>query len=101
MKLIFTFLLLLFSSYCIAQYTISGQVTDAKGIAIIGANVYLEGTYDGGSTDEFGNFSFITTEKGEKNLVVSYLSYETFTRMAPVAQMTALNIRLREEVNNP
>jgi outer membrane cobalamin receptor len=99
MKLIFTFLLLLFSSYCIAQYTISGQVTDAKGIAIIGANVYLEGTYDGGSTDEFGNFSFITTEKGEKNLVVSYLSYETFTRMAPVAQMTALNIRLREEVN--
>ena len=37
-----------------AQTTISGKVTDKKGIPIEGANVYLEGTYDGTSTNEKG-----------------------------------------------
>ena len=54
----------LFSTLIIAQTNISGTVLDDKNTPIVGANVYLEGTYDGASTDENGNFSFETTESG-------------------------------------
>ncbi|XLS28455.1 TonB-dependent receptor [Flavobacteriaceae bacterium M23B6Z8] len=99
MKQLITLVLLLITGISSAQNIVSGTVTDSQGIPIMGANVYLEGTYDGGSTDEKGNFSFSTTEKGEKILVISFLSFETFTKTESVQRMKALKIRLREEVN--
>ena len=48
--------------FSFSQNVVSGKVTDEKGGPIPGANVYLEGTYDGGSTDENGYFSFTTKE---------------------------------------
>ncbi len=83
----------------IAQTTISGKVTDNKGIGILGANIYLDGTYDGTSSDENGNFSFSTSEKGVKTLVVSFISFENFTRTADVSKLKNLQIKLREDVN--
>ncbi|NOY47894.1 MAG: TonB-dependent receptor [Chlorobi bacterium] len=82
-----------------AQTTINGVVTDNKGVAINGANVYLEGTYDGGTTDSNGEFEFKTEEKGTQTLLVSYLSYETFTMVGDVSYMKDLKIKLREDVN--
>jgi outer membrane cobalamin receptor len=82
-----------------AQTTINGIVTDNKGVAINGANVYLEGTYDGGTTDSNGEFEFKTEEKGTQTLLVSYLSYETFTMVGDVSYMKDLKIKLREDVN--
>ncbi|WP_299128440.1 TonB-dependent receptor [uncultured Winogradskyella sp.] len=84
----------------LSQTTISGKVTDTKGIPIIGANVYLEGTYDGATTIEKGNFSFTTEEIGEQTLVVSYLSYETKTIVNDVSMMRQLQIKLREDVES-
>ncbi len=84
----------------IAQTTITGKVTDKQNTAIIGANVYLEGTYDGGSTDEQGNFSFSTSAKGPQTLTVSFLSFETYTLRAAVSEMENVNITIREDVNS-
>lgn len=100
MKQLILLLLLLITNSIAAQYTISGKVTDSRGTPIMGANVYLEGTYDGGSTDEDGNFSFTTSQTGEKSLIISFLSFETFTKTEAVDKMKALEIRLREEVNS-
>ena len=61
-----------------AQTTISGIVTDVKGLPISGANIYLQGTYDGGTSDDLGIFSFSTEETGDTTLIVSFLSFETF-----------------------
>ncbi|WGH76773.1 TonB-dependent receptor [Tenacibaculum tangerinum] len=83
----------------IAQTTISGRVTDAKGIPIEGANVYLEGTYDGTSSDEKGNFSFTTSEKGLQTLTLSFISFETYTKTADVATFKNVKILLHEDVN--
>ncbi|MEM8897036.1 MAG: TonB-dependent receptor [Bacteroidota bacterium] len=58
-----------------AQIKISGIIT-GSGDPLIGANVYLEGTYDGASTDDKGQFSFTTHEKGDAQLVISYLGFE-------------------------
>ncbi len=81
------------------QTTISGKVSDPKGLPIEGANVYLEGSYDGGSTDASGVFSFTTNETGTKTLVVSFLSFETFKKLAEVKTMTDLQIELTEDFN--
>ncbi|HUH29237.1 TonB-dependent receptor [Gelidibacter sp.] len=81
------------------QTTISGKVTDLKGLPIQGANVYLEGTYDGGTTDILGRFSFNTNEMGVKTLVVSFLAFETFKKLNEVVTMSDLQIKLREDVN--
>ena len=83
-----------------SQTTVNGIVTDKKGTPIEGANVYLEGTYDGGSTDAKGNFSFETTEDGTLTLVVSYLTFETYTKTASVDTFKNLAIALRESVNS-
>lgn len=80
MKNIFTLLFLILSAATFAQQTISGKVTDEKGRPVTGANVFIEGTYDGDSSDEQGNFSFQTTVTGKQNLVVTFLTFETYNQ---------------------
>nr|WP_299069320.1 TonB-dependent receptor [uncultured Allomuricauda sp.] len=86
-------------SILLAQTTISGTVTDAKDIPIVGANVYLEGTYDGASTDENGTFSFETTETGTQTLVVSMLSFDSHYEVGDVTYFKDLQINLLESIN--
>jgi hypothetical protein len=75
------FILFLFcSSNILSQSDIKGRVLDQQGVAIIGANVFIEGSYDGSVTNENGDFRFKTSEKGLQTLVISYLSYETFKK---------------------
>jgi hypothetical protein len=99
MKQTITILSLLITMLTFSQSTIDGKVKDTNGLPIIGANVYLEGTYDGGTTNENGAFSFTTNETGTQTLIVSYLSYETFTMAGDIKYMKALQIKLREDVN--
>ncbi len=95
------FFLLLFGciQYSIAQTTVSGIVTDTKDVPIMGANVYLEGTYDGASTDENGKFSFETAESGTQTLVISMLSYETYYQAGDLSFLKDLKIKLKEAMN--
>ncbi len=83
-----------------AQTIVSGTVTDDKGIPIMGANIYLKGTYDGSSSDENGKFSFHTSENGVQTLTVSYVSFEPFTLTTAVSKMKDLKIILREDINS-
>ncbi len=81
------------------QTTVSGVVTDAKNNPIVGANVYLEGAYDGASTSESGAFSFETTETGTQTLVVSMLSYDPHYEVGDVSYFKDLKINLLESIN--
>ncbi len=100
MKTVFIILVYLSGILLNAQgNTISGKVTDTKGNPIIGANVYLDGTYDGATTDQDGKFTFKTDEQGKQTLVVSILSYETQTFAQDVTLLSGLTIKLREDVN--
>lgn len=95
-----TFLLLLLPLIFFGQNTVSGTVSDANGKPIANANVYLEGTYDGSSTDENGIFSFETSETGVQTLTVSYVSFEPFVLTVEVPKMKNLQINLRDDVNS-
>ena len=100
MRTLITTLLVLLSLSLSAQSVISGTVTNNKGIPIEGANVYLEGTYDGTTTDIEGKFSFTTTETGSQTLIVSYISFEKFTMVGDILYMKNIEVKLREDVNS-
>jgi len=100
MKKVFLFLYILVQFQGNAQTTISGNVIDSKNKPILGASVYLDGTYDGTSTNEKGDFSFKTEEKGTQTLVVSFISFETFVKFDDVKNLKNLQIKLRDDVNS-
>lgn len=75
-NIILLILLALSSKVVFGQSVIYGKVTDeTTGEAIIGANLYLKGTYDGTSTDLEGRFSFSTSQSDSAYLAASYLGY--------------------------
>ncbi|MDG3581844.1 TonB-dependent receptor [Galbibacter pacificus] len=61
-----------------SQATVEGKVHENNGIPVSFANVYLEGTMNGASTDTLGIFSFDTSERGIKKLVVSSMGYQNY-----------------------
>ena len=98
-----TFIIILL--FTILQMTVSGQtvisgiVSTAEG-NLPGANVYLEGTYDGVSTNANGEFSFKTQKKGRMMLKASFIGFETFTEEIELNGSTIhLEIRLTEAFN--
>jgi vitamin B12 transporter len=70
------FFTLLISSASIAQVKVSGVVTNKKKKPIIGASITIKGSYDGGTVDSSGNYSFITSEKGPQILEITATGYK-------------------------
>jgi outer membrane cobalamin receptor len=82
------------------QATISGTVNDRHGEAILGVNVYLEGTYDGSSTNSLGFFSFANNERGTQNIVASCIGYKIFqSEIDLIGDISEIVIVLEEEIN--
>lgn len=100
MKSFYTFVFLLATFAVQAQQTISGTVLDEKSKPIIGANIFIDGTYDGVSSDESGNFKFTTTANGNQVLVISFLTYETLKVTINVAECQNKVFKLKESVNS-
>jgi len=99
MKAVTLLTLLLVSTITVAQSIISGKVTDENNAPIIGANVYLEGTYDGTSSDINGAFTFKTEEDGPHQLIVTFIGYQTYARAINLPADLQLDIELKEEIN--
>lgn len=98
MKSLITILTFFLVSITFAQTIISGKVVDSKNTPIMGANVYLEGTYDGATSDESGKFSFKTDQNGTQTLIISFLAFETKTITGNISKLKNLNIKLRDDV---
>ena len=61
----------------LGQTVLKGDVVSVGGEAIIGANVSMMGTYDGGSSDVGGAFSFTSSAIGKHVLLVTFMGYDT------------------------
>lgn len=57
-------------------FTISGKVIDEQGLALNGANVFLDGTSIGTFTDIDGNYKLESIPPGFYDLVFSHVGYE-------------------------
>ncbi len=99
MKTLYTFTILLISVLCNAQQTVSGTVITEKNIPIAGANVYIDGTYDGATTDESGKFIFTTDTSGNQILVVTSLTFETSKIPIDVATCKNQTFKLKASEN--
>ena len=79
MKKLYAFLILVVAAMPVfAQVSISGKVKDNKGRPLPGAAISLKGSYDGSVADSLGNFTFITTEKGEFLLTITNVGNKTY-----------------------
>jgi len=99
MKIITSLLLLFLLVQLNAQTIISGKVINKKNEPIVNANVYLENTYDGATTNNEGDFSFKTEEKGTVTLVVSYVAYKTYKQVIDVNMLKDIVISLQADVS--
>lgn len=98
MKAITTLLLLILSYSICAQITISGKVTDQSGIPLLGVNVYLNGTYDGATTNVDGQFSFETYETDRLILIATFIGFhKSEIPIAPKSQQ--FDIALKEQID--
>jgi len=99
MRAIFIFAFLLITPILNAQTEISGVILDNKGKPVLGANVFIEGTYNGDTSKEDGSFLFTTSAQGEHTLLISFLSFKTTRLIMDVSKMNGLKIILKEDLN--
>ncbi len=73
-------LILLFSAFektACGQVTIKGLIRDNKNNPVHGASITIKDSYDGGTSDSTGKYSFKTLEKGSHVLLISSIGYKT------------------------
>ena len=87
--------LLISCGFSIYGQSVTGLVTDEKGIRLIGANVYIEGTEFGGATDSKGRFHIESIPPADFVLVVTYIGYQSQRLSLSLSDdLTALTITL-------
>ena len=99
MKTLFTLVILLLTLPLFSQSTVSGTVVNEKNVPVSKANIYLDGTYDGATSNEKGEFSFITTERGNQTLVISSLTFEKLKMTIDVENFKMKTIKIKESIN--
>jgi outer membrane cobalamin receptor len=100
MRMLITFLLLTLTQIVLGQTSLSGKVVDEKLQPLQGANVFIDGTYDGYSTDAEGNFKFSTSVKGTQVLKITFLTFETLAQNISVENYQTQTFILRESINS-
>ena len=100
MKKIVLFLFLI-PSFGFAQSVIKGKIMDKKGEALPGANVQIEGTYDGASAEVDGTFSFKTDETGPRTIQVSMVGYKPEKQSISIQKgENQVDFKLEEAINS-
>lgn len=82
-----------------AQITISGKVNfKNKGVKDI--SVTLKDTYDGATTDDKGNYSFQTAEKGNHTLIFANPKFEEVEKAITIGDVSlVINSDLKEQIS--
>jgi len=93
-------LLILLNVSAYGQNIISGKVTDTKGNPLPGANIYLQNSYDGASSNSSGDFSFTTDKTGNQTLVVSVMGFDTLEKEISLNGHLKLSLKLKEAFNS-
>ena len=91
MRILLSTVFLFFSLLSVGQNSLTGVVSDENGVPLPGANVVIDGTSTGVSTDFDGNFE-ITASQGQV-LAISFIGYTT--QYITVSGQSNLNISLQ------
>jgi carboxypeptidase-like protein len=102
MRRIFTILLLLIAAQLVrAQTIVGGNITGSGKKPLRGVSISIKDSYDGGTTDSLGNYSFTTTETGAQLLIVTYTAYKEIDQPIKLiaGQKLTVNLTLKESLN--
>ena len=94
-----TFFFFILHTILAQQVNINGIVTSVVGHPISGANIFIEGSYDGATSDAKGLFTFETNLIGNQVLVVTYIAFETVYIQLPVLEMKKLKVTLKQNIS--
>lgn len=78
-----------------AQVQLNGKVTDTHNNPLPGANVFIQNSYDGATSDSLGNFSFKTSQKGIQNLSASFIGYKPFLLKVDLDASKAISVDIQ------
>jgi len=99
-QFLFTGIILLLALTAMSQTVITGKVTRENGEPLPGANIYLQGTYDGTSSNHKGEFKLKTAKTGPGIIQIGFISYEPYTKPVELKSDTIrLNVKLKEAFN--
>ena len=100
MKQIYFLLLVLLTNIAYSQIRITGKVVDNKNHPLSGASISLKNSYDGGTTDSTGKFSFKTTEKNEQTLLVTSIGFNDHEEKITIGKEAVnVSVSLREKLD--
>ncbi|MFD2246116.1 TonB-dependent receptor [Pontibacter ruber] len=96
-KLCIVMAVLLLPLQLLAQFKLSGRITDASGgNALPGANVVLDGSGNGATAGQDGYYEFRNLAAGKYTLRVSYLGYAQVVRQVSLQADTQLDVALAQ-----
>ena len=81
--------------FAVAQRTVTGTVTDAKGESLLGASILVKGTTTGAITDLDGKFSLVVP-KDATTLVVSFAGFTS--QEVALGASSVIDVSLKEAV---
>jgi len=96
-KMLFLVALLLCNLSFSQSSSLSGKVTDAKGEAVVGANVVLSSGSKSASTNAEGMYSFSGLADGSVTVTVSYIGFATEKKTVDVKGSTTLDFQLQDD----
>ncbi len=99
MKTLLTILVITLTQIAVGQTTISGKVVNEKQQPLQGANIYIEGTYDGSTSDADGYFSFTTSAIGMQLLKITFITFEAYSEDISIENYQAKTFTLRASFN--
>ena len=100
MKRILFIYFFLFQSFAFGQTLIEGKITDEKGEALPGVNIFIKGSYDGSTSDIEGNYSFSTSKEGFQILIFQLMGFkgQEMTLECLGKRILSKPISLKEEI---
>ena len=78
-----------------AQYELNGKVYDKSDQqTLVGANIYLKGSFNAAFTDENGTFKLTKIKSQTVNVIISYIGYKTDTVNIDIKNGEPVNIAM-------
>lgn len=100
MRIHITIILHMLAFNLFGQTIIKGKISDESGMSIPGANIFLQDTYDGTTSDIEGKFEFTSDEKGHLILTIKFIGYKDFKKEIDLNEgIISIEVTLRETIN--
>lgn len=94
------FLGMIFSGFSQQKFTISGTISDSSSNeTLIGVNVFIPSLKIGTTTNEYGFYS-LSLPKGDYEIEISYVGFQTFKQAISLSQNTKINQSLTANSEN-